>query len=91
VAKARFRSVTGLLLLRIDASRVGQEIRYEESEPGERFPHIYGPLNTDAVIDAVTFEPGPDGELIIPSNINALEHAGAAQGENGRRRPGRPQ
>lgn len=71
VANARFRGVTGLLLLRIDPSRVGPAIRYEESEPGEHFPHIYGPLNIDAVIDAVAFEPGPDGEFIFPTGIGA--------------------
>jgi uncharacterized protein (DUF952 family) len=27
------------------------------------FPHIYGPLNTDAVVDARPLSPGPGGEF----------------------------
>ncbi len=69
VANARFRGVTGLVLLCIDPSQVGPEIRYEESEPDERFPHIYGPLNADAVSNVVAFEPGPDGTFIVPTGI----------------------
>lgn len=38
---------TDLLLLLIDDKKVEPEIRYE-GHP-ERFPHIYGPLNIDAV------------------------------------------
>ena len=29
----------------------------------EPFPHIYGPLNPDAVVDVVPLEPGPDGKF----------------------------
>ncbi len=71
VASAHFRCVTGLVLLCIDPSRVGPEVRYEESEPGEHFPHIYGPLNADAVTNVVAFESGPEGEFIIPTGIGA--------------------
>ncbi len=71
VANARFRGVTGLVLLCIDPSLVGPEVRYEESEPGQRFPHIYGPLNTGAVVNVVAFEPGPKGEFIIPTGIGS--------------------
>ncbi len=71
VANARFRGVTGLVLLCIDPSLVAPEIRYEESEPGERFPHIYGPLNASAVVTVVTLEPGTDGEIINPTGIGS--------------------
>ena len=27
------------------------------------FPHIYGPLNADAVIETRPLQPGPDGEF----------------------------
>ena len=60
-----YRDVPGdLLLLVIDTGRVGPEIRYEPVPGAELpFPHIYGPLNTDAVIEARPFAPGPDGEF----------------------------
>lgn len=51
-----------LVLLEIDAGRVRPRIRYEDV-PGAAapFPHIYGPLNTDAVVAVRPFAPGPDG------------------------------
>jgi uncharacterized protein (DUF952 family) len=52
VANAFYRGVPGLLLLVIDPALVGPEIRYEHV-PGQDlpYPHIYGPLNTDAVVE----------------------------------------
>jgi uncharacterized protein (DUF952 family) len=46
---------------------VGPEIRYEAVPGQDRpYPHIYGPLNTDAVVEARPFRPGPDGEFSGP-------------------------
>ena len=58
-----YRGVTGeLLVLVIDTDRVRAEIRYEDVPGAELpFPHIYGPLNPDAVIAARPIAPGPDG------------------------------
>jgi uncharacterized protein (DUF952 family) len=50
VANVRFRGREDLVLLWIDPARVREEIKYEEASDGSgKFPHIYGPLNTDAV------------------------------------------
>jgi uncharacterized protein (DUF952 family) len=64
VANAFYRGVPDLLLLVIDPERVGPEIRYE-SVPGQArpYPHIYGPLNLDAVVETRPFEPDPDGQF----------------------------
>jgi uncharacterized protein (DUF952 family) len=64
VANAFYRGVPDLLLLVIDTERVGPQIRYERV-PGQAapYPHIYGPLNTDAVVQARPFVPGPDGRF----------------------------
>lgn len=51
-----------LVVLVIDADRLAAPLAYDEV-PGspERFPHIYGPLNLDAVVDVLPLDPGPDG------------------------------
>lgn len=46
-------------LLTIEPKRVVAKIVYED--PGERYPHIYGPLNTDAVISVRGVGRSPDG------------------------------
>jgi uncharacterized protein (DUF952 family) len=60
VANAFYRGVPDLIVLVIDPDRVGAEIRYE-LVAGSSYPHIYGPLNTDAVVGTRPLEPGPDG------------------------------
>ena len=58
------RDVPDLLLLVIDTERVAPEVRYEYV-PGQvsPYPHIYGPLNVSAVVEARPFGPGPDGQF----------------------------
>jgi uncharacterized protein (DUF952 family) len=55
-----------LLLLVIDAALLASPLRYEDV-PGwdEPVPHIYGPLNPDAVLQAVPLRAGPDGTFAI--------------------------
>lgn len=66
VANSFFRGRNDLLLLEIDPARLSAELRYEESEPGMLFPHIYGPLNLDAVTAAYTFTPDSTGVFSAP-------------------------
>jgi uncharacterized protein (DUF952 family) len=44
-----FGGEPGLVLLEIHVAKLESELRYEEGEPGEMFPHVYGPVNVDAV------------------------------------------
>lgn len=60
---------TDLLLLCIDPKKVTAEIRYEPAEDNERFPHIYGPLNLEAVERVITFEPNPNGVFSLPREL----------------------
>ena len=65
VANAFYRdSPDELVLLVIDTGRVRAEIRHEDV-PGADvpFPHIYGPLNADAVVAVRALFLGPDGEF----------------------------
>ena len=67
VANLLYRGVSGLVLLVIDRARVTSPIRDESPDGGpERFPHIYGPLNLDAVVEVLPFEPNPDGTFSLP-------------------------
>lgn len=68
VANIRFSGQTGLVLLSIDPDKVTAEIIYENLEGGlQLFPHIYGGLNIDAVVQVAEFEPGVDGHFTLPN------------------------
>ncbi|MFV9505707.1 MAG: DUF952 domain-containing protein [Oscillochloridaceae bacterium umkhey_bin13] len=57
VAAKFYRGQTGLVLITVDPARLSAELRDEEGEPGEQFPHLYGPLNLDAVVTVEPFLP----------------------------------
>ncbi|MFB2936162.1 DUF952 domain-containing protein [Aerosakkonemataceae cyanobacterium BLCC-F154] len=67
-----FANQTGLVLLCIDAEKVQPEIKYEVVD-GEKFPHIYGALNTDAVVNAIAFPPDANGKFKIPPELAKLD------------------
>lgn len=69
VANRFFHGQQGLVLLFIDSTRVQATIQYDTIETGERFPHIYGPLNTDAVVRTRPIAPGPDGHFELPNDL----------------------
>lgn len=50
VASARYRGVPDLVLLNVSTKRVAAPLKYESAD-GDRFPHLYGALNLDAVVD----------------------------------------
>jgi uncharacterized protein (DUF952 family) len=45
-----YQNVPGLLLLHVDTDRLTSELKFEPSTNNELFPHLYGPLNKDAVV-----------------------------------------
>jgi uncharacterized protein (DUF952 family) len=56
-----YKEVPDLLLLWIDPNKVRAEIRWEAAD-GEVFPHIYGPLEVEAVSVATGLVPDENGE-----------------------------
>lgn len=54
-----FRGAGPLLALVLDASVVEPHLRWEESHPGERFPHVYAPIPASAVIEVEEVTPPP--------------------------------
>ena len=77
VANTFYRGQQGLVLLMIDPSKLKPALKWEppaEPEPtharaGELFPHIYGPLNLDAVVKVISFEPDVDGMFSLPPEL----------------------
>ena len=67
VANYHYLGDTDLLLLYIDSERVVSEIRYETAGDDDvLWPHIYGPLNLDAVYETVDFIPDTGGRFSQP-------------------------
>lgn len=66
----------GLVLLCIDPARLTAPLKREAaSNAGHRddaglFPHIYGPLNLDAVTSVVEFPCGEDGRFELPVEVS---------------------
>jgi uncharacterized protein (DUF952 family) len=76
VANAVFKGQSDLVLLVIDPQKLTFPLKYEapvqtltanpEQEIQQRFPHLYGPLNRDAVIKVISFTPLKDGTFTLP-------------------------
>ena len=69
-AERYYDEVAGLVLLQVDEARCKAEVRWEppahEPTSGARFPHLYGPLNLDAVLDARPLTKDDDGRFVFP-------------------------
>lgn len=59
VADARFSGVPDLLVLVIDETRLGAEVRREG--PAAAFPHVYGPVERSAVVRVQAVARDSDG------------------------------
>lgn len=60
VANMFYHNFPNLLLLYIDTSQLNAELRWETVTNVE-FPHIYGPLNLNAVLSTAKFIPDETG------------------------------
>jgi uncharacterized protein (DUF952 family) len=78
VANDYYLGQVGLVLLCIDPDRLTSTLRYEApggSHAGFEsalFPHIYGPINREAVAAVVDFPPQPDGTFRPPPELADL-------------------
>ena len=59
----------GLLLLTVDASELGDALRWEEARGGILFPHLYGALPISATIRVDALPLGPDGLHVFPDHV----------------------
>lgn len=69
VANSFYQGQSDLVLLCIDPEKLNAELIYEEVEGNQQFPHLYGALNLDAVVQVVDFEPDSKGRFELPGAI----------------------
>ena len=77
VANNFYKGQSGLILLEIEPSLLSAELKWEpptgDSPPpgvavGDMFPHVYGPINVDAVVRTLDLTIKPDGTFDLPDS-----------------------
>ena len=79
VANAFYKGLSDQVILVVDPALLTSELKYEapvhpstaerSTAPSadQRFPHLYGPLNFEAVIKVVDLPAAADGSFILPA------------------------
>ena len=70
VADRFYRGRADVVLLQIDAGALTSPVRVEPVPGGEAYPHVYGPINRDAVVRAAPIPLLPDGRLDVQAVIS---------------------
>jgi uncharacterized protein (DUF952 family) len=65
-AARHFAGQDGLLLIAVDAEKLGPALKYETSRGGALFPHLYGALDLGAVLWVRPLPLGADGAHRFP-------------------------
>ncbi|MDP6690087.1 MAG: DUF952 domain-containing protein [Alphaproteobacteria bacterium] len=63
----------GLVMLVVTADKLGAALKWEPSRGGQLFPHLYGDLPLDAVVEAIELPLGDDGMHCFPDGYPGLE------------------
>jgi uncharacterized protein (DUF952 family) len=72
-----FRGQADLVILSIDESRLKEPLKHEapamagHERTDALFPHLYGPLNLDAVIGVHNFPCDGDGRFTLPAELRS--------------------
>lgn len=75
VAEKFYIGQTGLLLLMIEPTLLASDLKWEPPAggapppgvpEGDLFPHVYGSINLDAVVQVFDLEANPDGKYKLP-------------------------
>ncbi len=76
VAEKYYPKQRGLLALVIDPVLLTSELKWEPPSggtppagvpEGDAFPHVYGPINLDAIVKVIDLETNPDGKHSVPA------------------------
>jgi uncharacterized protein (DUF952 family) len=76
VANSLFSGRSGLVLLLVDEAKLRSPVRWEAAHSATGrlppvtqegfFPHIYGPINLDAVVRTIELVPNEKGNFVLP-------------------------
>jgi len=75
VAEKYYKGQSDLSLLVIEPTLLSSDLKWEPPSggapppgvpEGDLFPHIYGPINLDAVVEIFDLESNPDGKYSFP-------------------------
>jgi uncharacterized protein (DUF952 family) len=66
-----FAGRSGLVILCIEAARLGERLRYEVAD-GEAFPHCYSVIPLDAIVAVIDFPCRPDGGFDVPEELGVF-------------------
>ena len=65
-AEKHFAGQRDLVLVAVDAAKVGNALKWETSRGGAPFPHLYAPLPLSAVLRVTPLRLGADGRHVFP-------------------------
>jgi uncharacterized protein (DUF952 family) len=75
VADKYYKGQSGLVLLMIEPTLLSSDLRWEPPSggtpppgvpEGDKFPHVYGPINLDAVVNVLDFIRDSNGDWSLP-------------------------
>ena len=66
VANLFYANQAELLVLRIDTDRLTHPVVDEDAGSGERFPHVYGPIEREAIASVRPLERDAEGHWAFP-------------------------
>jgi uncharacterized protein (DUF952 family) len=83
VGRQFYEGQKGLVLLVIDAARLRSTVKWEPPSggtpgglpQGQSFPHVYGPIQLEAVVDTISLTCDARGHLVIPDLSNGSAEA----------------
>jgi len=88
VANKYYSGATNMVLLNIDPTKLTSKLKFEppahlDGSPAlphePLFPHIYGPINLDAVIEVIDFPCRSNGEFVAPPQLNTFSVVNIAE------------
>jgi uncharacterized protein (DUF952 family) len=68
-AAKHFKGKADLVLVALDAKRLGEALRWEASRGGALFPHLYGTLDPAAALSVIPAPLGTDGVPVLPEEF----------------------